>query len=280
MSTTEIDVLKQWFKQQLLELMNVQACFTTRHNSLVVTTWTGVIVNIYFLDTPVRIRAIKRLLQESGEVGMGTMFVLKAELLPEPDARFEPKEWLRALHALMNDRLYTYGIGSKGPRISQVHFEPVGATGDYRAHYGPDAAIERLRYVRRSVKSRLIKGDWIIADFGFKPFWHNPNRAYRPNYRRPENGSYRWSAWSQTSWDQARTSEIDPPQPAKDRLLICFDLLEIAPDSSREETKAAFRRLAISCHPDTSDLPKTEAENRFHQLTQAYEYIRKVKNWS
>ena len=51
------------------------------------------------------------------------------------------------------------------------------------------------------------------------------------------------------------------------------------PRYTADEVKAAFRKLARECHPDTSRLPKEEAEHRFHAINEAYGYIKQTKGW-
>lgn len=49
-----------------------------------------------------------------------------------------------------------------------------------------------------------------------------------------------------------------------------YELLRVAPTASREELRQAFRVLSKRYHPDTTELPATEAERSFLQLRQAY----------
>jgi curved DNA-binding protein CbpA len=60
----------------------------------------------------------------------------------------------------------------------------------------------------------------------------------------------------------------------------CYANLGVKPDASKDEVKSAFRKLAIEVHPDTSELPKEEAEMRFKALSEAYDYIKTVNDWS
>jgi hypothetical protein len=261
--------------------MNVQNCLITPGNSLVVHTWTGVVINIYLLPEQVKTRPFKRVLQEATDMGIGSLFIVDADLLPQPDSRFEPVEGLMALHAINHECIYAYDIDEKGPRLIQIHFEPVGSTGAYLAKYGPDVTFDELRYLKVSVKPRFIKGDWQIADFGFHPFWRDSQRTYkRTEYRRPDNRDHHWQAWSQTSWDQANTQDIPKPNiPIVSRLDQSYALLEVPPNATRDEVKVAFRKLALSVHPDTGNLPKDEAEAKFRAVSEAYEFIKEQRGW-
>lgn len=281
--TSQFDIVRYWLKSRLLGMTSVQSCVLTAGNSLVVHTWTGVIVNVYLLHEPGRIRNIKRVLQEATTLGIGSLFILDADLLPQPNTRFEPADWLLALHTLMHERLYAYDIDDKGPKLTQIHLEQIGSSAAYIARYGPDVNFEKLRILKVSVKPKIMKGDWHIADFGLNAFWRDPYRAHRTEYRRPDNREFRWQSWSQTSWEpgQAQTHDIPkpPPPPMHHRLQQSYTLLEVQRDATRDEVKAAFRKLAIAVHPDTSPLPKAEAESKFRALSEAYEYIKEQNKW-
>ncbi len=278
----EIEIIKRWLKTKLAGVMNVQACFITHGNTLVVTTWTGVIVNVYLLDEAVKTRTIKRILQESGDLGIGSLFIVKRELLPDERERADIKEWLLAVHEVTRERVYTYTLYDDEPKLGQAHFEPIGSTGDFVTRHGPSINFEQFRCYRMSVKARFIKGDWYVADFGLSNFWHDPHKIhYQPNYRRPDTATNTtWHSWSQATWEQNQTTPLDKAPVQRDRLTISYELLEVSRDATRDEVKNAFRRLAFQLHPDTSQLPKHEAEKRFLQLTEAWEIIKEANEWN
>lgn len=51
-----------------------------------------------------------------------------------------------------------------------------------------------------------------------------------------------------------------------------YEILGVSPDTSQEEIKKAFRRLALKYHPDTSNGNK-KTEERFKRICQAYEVL-------
>lgn len=54
-----------------------------------------------------------------------------------------------------------------------------------------------------------------------------------------------------------------------------FDVLEISPDASPEDIKTAYHRLAKLWHPDRySGAEKTQAEERFRQLAEAFSILK------
>lgn len=240
-------------------------------------------INIFLLNEPVRTRAIRGVLQEGTQVGLGSMFILAAHLLPPADTRFEPPEWLLALHALNRECLYAYTVNEQVPSIIQIHLEQIASSANYVAKYGPAVTFDELRYTKISVKPRYIKGDWQIADFGYHAFWRDPRRTQHvPNYRRPSEQDYKWHSWSRTTWEQKVHEEIPTPsvqQRGSNLMGIYYQMLQLEMDASHQEVKAAFRKLALEVHPDTSNLPKEEAAKKFRELTEAYEYIKREKKW-
>ena len=50
-----------------------------------------------------------------------------------------------------------------------------------------------------------------------------------------------------------------------------YDILEITPTASEAEIKAAYRRLARSCHPDVAEGEAARA--KFDEITEAYKLL-------
>lgn len=53
------------------------------------------------------------------------------------------------------------------------------------------------------------------------------------------------------------------------------DVLGVSRQASQDEIKAAYRKLVLVYHPDTSKLPKEEAEAKFNQVAQAYQAMKR-----
>lgn len=267
--------LKKWLREQLIPLVNVRRCSfgqssavePVREADLVVHTWAGVIILIHLINEPLKAPKIRRILENATASGIATLFVLDAVLLPRPGERVEGEKWYGVFQHLANDRIYTYRMGKHGPEIRAAQLAQVSRN-EYELHYGPTIPIQQIRYLRQTVKHPSVKGYWFIADFETERSARSPAfRFTHPGPQHTVNGS---------------SDRQQPPSetPVETRLDTCYGLLGIPRDASREDAKAAFRKLAFEVHPDVSVLPKPEAEARFKLLSEAYEYIKVKNSWT
>lgn len=277
--------IKRWLCEQLRGVESVRACSINPQGYLVVSTWSGTQIHVHLLDSPVKTRNLKRILQDGTRIGIGTLFLVDAALVPADGASVEPDEGLLALHALFRDKVYTYRRTADGPRIGQLHFKPFGRGKEQEVWYGPDIAIRNLPSYRVWVKSpQSIKGDYLIANFGTDAFWKQADyTAGRDAYRQQQaraSGQTQFYEWSNPGWSETqggyRTPVQKPPESELDR---CYSQLGLERGASGDEVKAAFRKLARETHPDVSHLPKDEAETRFKRLYAAYRYIKTAQGW-
>lgn len=256
---------------------------------VIVYLWTGARVHIYILAEPPKMRMIKSILQTDSAVGIGSLFIVNADLLPTHNQTFKPDEWLLAVHVLTNNRVYGYRPDGEG--LLQAHFDKIGPTENYRAVYGPPVVIHQLRYARETIKLQTVKGFWMLADFGMDAFWKRQAQdgsyyevpAYKQHTRppRPPYTSHSSSPHSNTSngSNNSRSYTTNKTPPLKTRLEESYELLGLPSGAPQDDVKAAFRKLALQVHPDVSQLEKEEAEMRFKALSEAYEYIKSSNNW-
>jgi hypothetical protein len=274
--------IKKWLQYQLNGLISVQTVRIDGEAHLDVFTWTGVKINIHLIDTPVKTRAIKRTLQSATDVGTNTLFLVDAGMIPVDGHRFVPAEWLLAVHAVSADRVYAYRLRDNLPELFQAHLEPINGTGEYECWHGPQVIFKRIRSYRHTAKPRFIKGDWLVADFDTPNFWKKQDyRSYRAaRDQQKKQGNTTWQTWSgYQTWSDYEDGSNSQHGPIREHLHTCYRMLGISSEASREEVRAAFRKQAISLHPDTSHLPRSEAEARFRELSAAYEYIKTANGW-
>lgn len=286
------DMVKKWLREQLLQLVNVQrSTYSTssvadpvREADVVVHTWAGVLIHIHLIDEVVKPPRIKRILESATSTGIVTMFILDAALLPKQGERVPMDRWFVNFQSLANDRAYTYRLENGVPVIRPVKFTPMNRT-DVETRYGAKMPVTQIRYYRSTVKHNLLKGYWLLGDFetevsiknpGFRPvdytrYFHqnegtqtNPNPSGNPN----------------PAQENARKTAHETKLPApKTRLELSYALLGLPKEATREDVKAAFRKMAFELHPDVSELPKAEAEARFKALSEAYEIIKSTNAW-
>ncbi len=267
--------LKPWLAQQIVRIDSVQKCASGPEADIIVYSWRGVIIHVHIVDSPLKTRQIRKLAQDATRNGIGTLFVVNAALLPPDGARVGPEEWLMAIHALMDEKVYAYRIDAGGPHVFQVHFKVTTRNDERDIWYGGDVPLRQLPFYRIWVKMNAMKGDYLIANFDGVPFWHNMD------YRNARNEAFDKSQRTARGSDYARFSfgvgGANGPELTREpetRLSRSYAALGLKQSASCEEVKTAFRRLALEVHPDTSDLPKHEAETRFRAITEAYNTIR------
>ena len=275
---------KRWLCDQLVAIDSVRSA-KVQGDHIDIQTWSGVVIYAYILDEPTKARTIKRIVQENTRVGIGTLFIVSAAIVPDDGAQVEPDEGLLALHALFKDKLYTYRIEDDTPKIGQVHFK---ARGELReVWYGPDLTIRHLPSFRIWINTpQSIKGNWMIANFGTDAFWKQADYtigrdAFREHlqHRAEDRANFRF--WTKPGWNSASganggsgsapPTSSSPPETELDR---SYRQLGLPSGASDDEVKAAFRRLAREYHPDVSDLPKAEAETLFNKVYEAYAFIK------
>ncbi len=273
--------ITRWLADQFIAIDSVRVAKLTPESVIVIHTWSGVVIQAHFVDAPIKARAVKRIVQENTRVGVGTLFVVAAEIVPADGARVAPDEGLLALHALFKDKLYTYRLEDGVPRIGQVHFRQFGRE-EQEVWYGPDVPVRHLPCLRVWVTApQSIKGNWLIASFGSEAFWKQADyHAGRDAFRGQENRrTGKYYTWSNPGWTDRGSGYVTRAEPPVSQLDRSYEQLGLTREADSDEVKAAFRRLAREVHPDVSNLPKDEAEARFKLLYDAYAFIKSANGW-
>jgi hypothetical protein len=275
--------IQQWLRQQVRALPAVRTAHplpeAAAGTGIVVRTWVGMSVNIYFLDGIPNLRALRRVLHENTRTYQATMFIAHHGLMPPDHKRLIPDEWMHALHELNSERIYSYLPDEQ--QLRQVHFDYMPDGVEREAWHGSTVAFQNLRVLNVSAKTRTLRGQWMMADFGPNPYWRTSDyraERLRARFRHgPQN--FAWAHYD------AGAAPGGPTNEALNRVHIgelerCFALLGVGLDAEQDEVKAAFRKLAREYHPDVSTLDKTDAEARFRELTLAYETIKTRQGWA
>lgn len=289
--------LRRWLAERIVRIESIRQCLMNREGDppvdIQAMTWSSLLINIYLFDHLEKARAIKRLVSENTRVGVGTLCLIDADIVPADGDRLTPDDMLTACHALFKDKLYTYRMEGATPKIGQVHFKAFGRGDEREVWYGPDLDIRNLPCYRVTVPApSTIKGDWLIAGFGTSAFWKTADyTAGRDAFRQQQRTGYtRRATWGASGWPGENYAEYDRANaeaerermgvPVETRLDACYRQLGVGRGASYDEVKAAFRKLARELHPDVSTLPKPEAEARFRTINEAYSYIRSAQGWA
>lgn len=293
---------RRWLRERISSLDTVKICTAERppkpdefgysRPSHVIHTWSSQFIHVYLLDEMVKPKVLKKLIGENTRVGIGTVIVINAALVPEDGERLIPDEMLVTLHALFKDKIYTYRVEDGVPKLGQVHLKSYGRGDEREVWYGPDLDIKTLPCYRTWIKQpNSIKGEWLIANFGTEAFWKSADyTAGRSAFRQQQRqGHTHHAAWSNAGWgefgggggqtEHHNGTAARPSNGAITRLDRSYIQLGLTRGASYDEVKAAFRKLARELHPDVSQLPKAEAEHRFKVINEAYIYIKTTNGW-
>jgi len=284
---------KEWLKHKLIGMVSIQAAGIRDkpdEPDIIALAWSGMRLHIHLIGQPPRTRTLKRILQNTSEIGVSTMFLVDGRILPEDGKRTEAKDWVKALHELNHERVYAYRVQNGGAEIIPIHFEEIPGSNELKAWYGPTVTFERLRFLRTAVKHpRSLRGEWLVADFDNRAFWKNTDyRAYQERLDREYAYSRqtRWQTWSTgETWKKGqqngqRSNGNRIRSPLQQRLDDCYQLLGVEKSASHTEVKRAYRQLAITYHPDTSEMPTEKAQAAFQALNDAYDYVKAANGWS
>lgn len=273
----------QWFRQQVKTLPGVRNCIPERSSDadFVIRTWVGMNVNVYFLNGTPNVRSLKRVIQENTRTYRASIFIALHNLMPPDHKRLIPDEWMHALHELNSERVYTFNPGEEC--LHQVHFDHLPDGIQREAWHGDEVTFEKLRVLNVTAKLRVIRGQWMMADFGPNPYWmKSEHRAERLKQRYHGSRQRRvyGAAWGHYDMGGHPGGATDEALQQAHELERCHRLLGIVPTATKDEVKAAFRKLAREFHPDVSQLTKDEAEARFREINRAYETIKTRRGWS
>jgi len=279
--------IRVWLARQISGVESVRGCSLNGEADIVAVTWGGSFIHVHLLDHLPKTRALKRQIQDNTRIGIGTLYIIDAALLPADGAKFVPHEVVSALHALYKDKIYTYRLRDEQPQIGQVHLRSFGRGDERELWAGPDVPVISLPSYRVWVRHpHGIRGDYLVANFGSEAFWkHSSYASERDTVRRQQRSSTEHVAWSRDSFGNKRVDEEAPQQApprqpaAATRLDRSYSQLGLKPGASDDDVKAAFRKLARALHPDVSTLPKDEAESQFRVISEAYALIKLSRGW-
>ena len=205
---------KRGFAAQIAAIPSVRSCLIDREADFVARTWSANVTHLVVLDELVKPRHLRKVIGDNSRIGIGTLFLLHASLVPPDGTKLTPPETLVALHTLHRDKIYTYHEHDTGLHIGQVHFRSFGRIDVYETWYGPAVEVRHLPSTRVWVKSPAsIKGDWLIATFGSETFWKQADYTMgREAMRRQQRGGFTHRVtWSDAEWTTGPEVQEEAP---------------------------------------------------------------------
>lgn len=261
----------KWLESKFRDIQDVKfattglesssAIFRNYDADVLVETWMGSRLYVYILDKELKSRDIKNTLKNNTSSNIGTLYIVNQALLPENGKTKQIKDWLDDLRILNGGAIYAYGIVDDALEIIQVNFTETNRRDIYECWYAKDFPCD-VASVRRRQFNGNMKGTWYIGDIASPQFKRRIN-----NERAQQRFHYRTK--------QTQEVQISP----LDKLRTAYLLLEIEVGAGEKAVKEAFRKLAMKYHPDVSEHPKNEAENRFKEIKDAYDEIKSHRKW-
>lgn len=237
----------------------------TRPSDLVIETWMGARLYVHLITQAPKIAHIKQILRDNTRNNVGTLFLIHADLVPAHGEAFKLRDWLAALAELNHQTwVYAYKAHAAGFSLCQVQCVPTPAGTRHVAWHVDDFPIESVAARKRDVQAHL-RGTYLVGDIASQTF------RRRVNYERVH----------QTFHYRTRTKQTpNHPQTSSETLERCYDLLGVKRGSDQATVKAGYRKMALQLHPDVSALPRSEAERRFKEVSEAYEMLKRHHQWT
>ena len=258
-------------KQRFREVQDVKSASVRRDASLtplshepdiVVETWMNSRLYAYFIDRPPKARALKAILRQNSKASIGSLFLVKLNLLPADGACGRLPGWQDDLRALNVGAIHAYALDSGDLCLAQVNLDETSQRNEFVAWHSRDLPLEAVSVRRRECQTN-IRGSWYIGDITTPKFKRRISQ---------ERAQQRFHYHTR----QKQPADIGQAQP----ISAAYLALEIEVGAGQEAVKEAFRKLARQYHPDVSEHAKDEAEQRFKEVKSAYDRIRSHRRWS
>jgi len=265
-------VIADWLRNEFASVPDVKsagvhldrsAIFVEHQADLVVRTWMGSCCYVYLIHSPPKARDLRGTLKHNSRSGVGTLFVVRRDLLPENDATVRINDWQEVLLTLYDRWIYSYILGDEGLSLAQVNFTPAAIEQQYTCWTLPEFGIENVS-VRKREYNNGLRGTYFVGDIS------------SPAYKRRVNAE---RVHQRFHYRTRYTSQLPDRRANDDQLMKYYQLIGVDRNASERDVKAAFRRMALQIHPDVSALPRVEAEQRIKALNEAYEFIKNYHGW-
>lgn len=192
---------------------------------------------LYFIESPITVYEIRGILEANTAAGVYSLFILWGELfMPVDGSQFRPDnhDWMTALLAVHQDKIYAFDPYASGDYIFPVYFERLSGRAERAIRYGQAFDAARLHPQLVETHAAGIAGRWRMASF--------ENQRGAPLHCYPDLAGY-----------YARLG-LNPRLPL-----------------TREAVKRAYRRRARQLHPDVN--AAHDATEQMQMLNHAYQHL-------
>lgn len=264
------NAVAHWLSSQFRNIQDVKyaaarppASITSRAHEpdLVVETWMNSLLYVYIVSQPPKPRALKGILKQNTQASVGTLFLIHLQLLPEDGYVGRLLGWQDDLRVMHRGAIYAIGLINGRLNVIQVNLAETMQRRQYRVWHTTDFPFDAVSVRRRECHPN-IKGSWHIGEIASPQFQRRINQE-----RARQRFHYRTR--------QTHPVDMTPAEQVNAAYLV----LEIEVGAGQAAVKEAFRRLARKYHPDVTEYEKTEAEQRFKEVTSAYDQIKSHRRW-
>jgi len=266
-------VVAEWLSKRFKSSSDTKRVFVGADSSLVfqshvadcvIQTWMGARIYVYLIDHELRMREFRQILKENSRYNIGTLFVLDGQLLPADGSTQKLDNWIENLLLLDDSAIYSYFIDGETASLRRVNFTNQPELGHYYTWYSGEFTIEAVNVRKRNIENGF-KGTWYLADIA------------SPNYKRQVNHE-RINQRHHYRTKNTRRATFTPQE--DERLQKYCTILNVKPNATEEQVKTAYRNIALRVHPDVSALPQFEADRRFKELQEAYDFFKEINDWT
>ena len=264
------NVIANWLKSQFRDIQDVkyattrpEATVTSRSHEpdVIVETWMNSRLYVYILNQAPKSRTIKAVLKQNTKASVGTLFLVKLQLLPADSYIGRLRDWQDNLRVMNKGSIYAIGSVDGRHSVIQVNFDETMQSREYYVWHTTDFPFDAVSVRRREYNSN-IKGSWYIGEIA------SPKFKRRLNEER---------ARQRFHYHTRQTQQVKLA--AAEQINAAYLALEIEVGAGQSAVKEAFRKLARKYHPDVSEHEKTEAEQRFKEVKSAYDQIKSHRRW-
>ncbi len=167
---------------------------------LLITLQNGQRVAVCVMNRAIRLPEIRTRYEANTDIGIHTVYIIDARMLPSEHELVEPPYWMAALHTLTFGRIYAYWTEGRTVTIRPLHMEWKWGDSPRSIEYGEMIDVNALRVEHVQPATKQIEGRFASAHFGEGAFWKQRITLEDQQF------TYSWRSWSYNT-NQRRDEE-------------------------------------------------------------------------